>query len=184
VIAIARGPLRLTRAGALPTLTPPGPGTIDFALRHIRGGKRDVMDYARSAVAFEPRLAPVLTMWEQLTPWQRRKVTLDALVTQVGDLAPGEFVGAVARAAFELTGGVTDLIVTAALPELIVTVVKQARTLNGYQDRRVLLEHAGFLPTRQPVAVQLRDPDRTTLDAEPGVPAFMQLLPADRPTEK
>ncbi len=55
-----------------------GPGTLDFAVRSVRGGKRAVMDdLAPLATQFEPRLAPAVAKWQQLTPWQRRFVTLD-----------------------------------------------------------------------------------------------------------
>jgi hypothetical protein len=66
---MARGPLGVTRAGGARYIGPPRPGTIDFALRSIRGGKYRVMELASSAVRFEPRLQPIAVAWETLTPW-------------------------------------------------------------------------------------------------------------------
>jgi hypothetical protein len=54
---MARGPLRISRASRVPTVKHLGPGTLDFALRRVRGGKRSVMqELAPLAMQFEPRL--------------------------------------------------------------------------------------------------------------------------------
>ena len=55
---MARGPLGVTRAGRSSpgTVKYGGPGTLDFVLRSVRGGKRAVMEeLAPAAVEFEPR---------------------------------------------------------------------------------------------------------------------------------
>jgi hypothetical protein len=53
---MARGPLRVSRDGRIPNLKRPGPGTLDFALRSVRGGRRMVMEeLAPRAMEFEPR---------------------------------------------------------------------------------------------------------------------------------
>ena len=176
---MARGPLRISRAGTLPPLTPPGPGTIDFALRHVRGGRRDMMQYASLAAEFEPRVVPIVARWDQLTPWQKRVTTIDALVAQVGGLTPGEFIAAVARAAFEFTEGLADLCVAAALPEVVARTVRSAKRLNshiGQRDRMALLAHAGFVPRPQTVAVEPRDASPTTPAVEPELPDFLKAL--------
>ena len=77
------------------------------------------------------------------TPWQRRFVTLDDLAAGAR-LTRGEFVAATTRAAFELTGCIADLIVGAALPEMVATSVKRALTPDGVEDRLLLLDHMGF----------------------------------------
>ena len=102
------------------------------------------MDLAGLALEFEPRLRPAVVMWSQLTPWQRRGVTFDDLAAVAG-LAPGEFVSAITRAAFEYTEGVADLIAVSALPEMVSAAVKRAITPEGVEDRRMFLEHSGIL---------------------------------------
>ena len=100
-------------------------------------------ELALLAVECEPRLVSAVTRWMELTPWQRRFVTLDDLAAGAG-LSRGEFVGAIARASFEFTGSITDLIVGAALPEMVATSVKRALTPDGVEDRLLLLDHMGF----------------------------------------
>ena len=137
---MARGPLGVTRSGQSPSLTPPGPGTLDYALRSVRGGKYRVMELAPAAVAYEPALAPVVEAWHLMTPWQQRTTTLDDLVAEAG-LSPGAFVGAVVRAAFETGASIAPLLVAAAFPDAMRVSVKRALTKNGVADRRLLVEY-------------------------------------------
>src|SRR6185436_17269820 len=102
-----------------------GPGTLDFALRSLRGGKHAFMEMAPLAIAHEPRVEQAVEAWRQLTPWQRRSVTLEDLAAKAG-LTPGEFLGAVVRASFEHGGPITDLIIASAFPGVMRTAVKRA----------------------------------------------------------
>ena len=115
----------------------------------IRGGKRRVMEeLAPLAIEYEPRLQHAVVRWAQLTPWQRRFVTLDDLAAHAG-LAPGEFLGAIARASFEFTSSISDLIVGTALPEIVVASVKRALTPDGLEIGLLLLQHMGFFDNAQ-----------------------------------
>ena len=69
---------------------------------------------------FEPRLGRGVVKWHQLTPWQRRFVTLD-------DLA------AIVRAGFEFTCGITDLLVACAFPSMVAASIERAKTRNGFR---------------------------------------------------
>jgi hypothetical protein len=130
----------VTREGKLPRSKYSRPGSLEFALRGVRGGKRMVMDdLAPRAVAFEPRLERAVDKWRQLTPWQRRFVTLDDLAAEAG-LTPGEFYGAVTRASFEFTSQVADLIVACGYPGVVAASVRRARTPEGLADRQLIFE--------------------------------------------
>src|SRR5690348_8194244 len=120
---MARGPLGVTRAGRSPVIARPGPGTLDFAFRSIRGGKHRVMELATLAIEFEPRLEPIVTAWSQMTSWQRRTTSLEQLIAPTS-LKPGEFLAATVRAAFELSNELTDLLVAAAFPGVVQTCVR------------------------------------------------------------
>ena len=144
---MARGPLGVTRAGhASPrTVKHGGPGTLDFTVRSIRGGRRRVMEeLAPLAVDFEPRLEHAVTRWQELTPWQRRSVTLDDLAAEAG-LTGGEFLGAIVRAAFEWTHDLTDLIIASAFPAAVAAAAKRAEHPDGVLDRQLIFEHMSAL---------------------------------------
>ena len=144
---MARGPLLARHKGQLPNRKRSGPGTLEFALRGVRGGKRIVMDdLAPRAVAFEPRIERAVTKWRELSPWQRRFATLDNLAAEAG-LTSGEFFGAVTRASFELTSQVADLIVACGYPGVVAASVRRARTPEGLADRQLIFEHVSGLRT-------------------------------------
>jgi hypothetical protein len=98
-----------------------------------------------------------------------------------------EFVGAVARAAFEFTGGVAEFWVAAALPEVVKRTVQSAIRLNstiGQRECMALLTHMGFLPSPRPVTVRLRHrADPTTPAVEPDMPAFLKAPTREGKTE-
>ena len=145
---MARGPLRVTRAGRIPRVGRPAPDSLEFLFQNVGVSKRRVMEeIAPMALGFEPRLGPAIQRWLQLTPWQRRFVTLDDLAEGAG-LTRGEFIAAIARAAYELTGSVSGLILASALPEMVAASVKRALTPEGFEDRIALLVHAGFFEPR------------------------------------
>ena len=144
---MARGPLGVTRAGrASPgTVKHGGPGTLDFTVRSIRGGRRRVMEeLAPLAMDFEPRLARAVTRWQELTPWQRRSVTLDDLAAEA-DLPNSEFLAAIVRAAFEWTHDLTDLLVACAFPAVVAAAAKRAEHPDGIVDRQLIFEHMSAL---------------------------------------
>lgn len=111
-------PLGVTRAGRNNSPTSPGPGTLDYALRSIRAGKKRVMALAPMAVTYEPQLAPVVEQWRQMSTWQRRTTTLDDLLSEA-NVPPGAFLAAIVRAAYELDSTLTPLLVMAWSPGVI-----------------------------------------------------------------
>jgi len=137
---VARGPLRVTRAGRSPVIHPWQPGTLEFALRSIRGGKTKFMDLASQAIQFDDRVELVVQQWNRLTAWQRRITPLEDLC-EAADITPGEFLGVVVRAAFEFSRDIAPLLVAAAFPGVVQSTIQRAKTINGHQDRRILFEH-------------------------------------------
>ena len=144
---MARGPRRISRTAHPRTVKRLGLGSLDFALRSVRGGKRAIMEeIAPMATQFESRLEPA--KWHQLTPWQRRSVTLDDLAVEAG-LTKGEFLAAIVRAGFEFTEEITDLLVACAFPSVIGACVRRGKMASGFVDRQLLLEHCSGLAVRK-----------------------------------
>ena len=142
---MARGPLGVTRAGRPQTVKHLGPGSLDFALSSIRGGRRRVMEeIAPLATDFEPRLEHAVTRWQQLSPWQRRSVTLDDLAVAAG-LPNSEFLAAIVKTAFEWTHDLTDLLVASAFPGVVAAAAKRAQHPDGVLDRQLFFEHMSAL---------------------------------------
>ena len=163
---MARGPLGVTRAGhsGSRTVKHGGPGTLDFVLRSVRGGKRAVMEeLAPLAVDFEPRMEPAVRKWQELTPWQRRSMTLDDFADVAG-LPKSEFLAAIVWAAFESTHQITDLIIACAFPAAVAAAAKRAQHPDGVLDRQLLFGHMSALSVEklERAAVAARTKRETT----------------------
>jgi hypothetical protein len=123
-------------------------------------------ELAPRAMEFEPRLEHAVRKWQQLTPWQRRFVTLDDLATEAG-LLPEEFFGAISRASFEFTSEITDLVVACAFPGVVAASAKRARTTDGVSDRQLLFEHMASIRVvnrEQPSRASEKGAEATPLD--------------------
>lgn len=148
---MARGPLGVTRAGrsSPTTVKHGGPGTLDFVLRSVRGGKRAVMEeLAPAAVEFEPRMEPAVRKWCELTPWQRRSMTLDDFA-EVAALPKSQFLAAIVWAAFETTHQITDLIIACAFPAAVAAAAKRAQHPDGVLDRQLIFGHMSALSMKR-----------------------------------
>ena len=157
---MARGPLGVTRAGRPKTVKHLGPGTLDFALRSVRGGKRAIMEeLAPAAVEFEPRMEPAVRMWQELTPSQRRSVALDDLAAEA-ELPKGEFFAAIVYAGYQLSHPMTDLILACGFPDG----ANCARPADGVVDRELLDQHMHEVAER----VSAHDADKSEGNDAPG----------------
>ena len=167
---MARGPLRVTRAGQPPSLKKPGPGTLEYTFRSVRGGRRACMEMATLATQYDPRMAKVVELWNRLTPWQRRQIRIDDLVAGSA-LTPGEFLGLVVRAAFEHTKDViVPLFVSNAFPDLLRAAGKRAMTPEGIEDRWRLLEAGGFFEQFRALCAELAVGSNPVLPGDPTGP--------------
>ena len=169
---MARGPLRVTRAGRIPYATPAF-GTLDFVSRLLPGGKQWFIDYARLARDTDPRVDKVVTTWDQLSRYKQNLVSLEELCAAVG-LVPGEFFAIAARACFECNGGVTMLLAAMAYPQIMEAAVTRACTPQGIRERRIFFEWTGFLPSWCRV-VTVRMSERTA-----AWPSLRKPAPVDR----
>lgn len=82
----------------------------------------------------------------------KNKERVSATPEFVCDLAgvnPNDFAAEIFRAYLSYSGDAGNLIAAAAHPKVVGATVKNAMTAKGHQDRRMLLDHAGFLPQKQ-----------------------------------
>ena len=106
----------------------------------LGSGGGSMEELAPAAVEFEPRMEPAVRKWCELTPWQRRSMTLDDFADQTG-LSKSQFLAAIVRAGFEATHQITDLIIARAFPAAVAAAAKRAEHPDGVLDRQLLFEH-------------------------------------------
>jgi hypothetical protein len=112
-------------------------------------------ELAPAAIEFEPRMELAVHKWCELTPWQRRTMTIDDFA-DIAELSKSEFLAAIARAGFEMAHQMTDLIVACAFPAAVAAAAKRAQHRDGVVDRQLIFEHMQRAAERA-----MEDPRRT-----------------------
>lgn len=135
----------LAAAGGIKVL--PGPGTLTLATRKIDGGRAQVIAYLRIAAADgDPHCEVFLHVWDDLKPWEQKLATLDDVCAAAG-VAPVKLVKAVVGTAYEANCDIANFVAAHAHPDIVAKSVEMAKTALGVEDRKMLFQHAGFLPT-------------------------------------
>jgi hypothetical protein len=137
----ASGSEKLTACVAQPAFD----GTIASACGFI--GLDNFIAMARVARGSDPRIASFVDAWDSLGPCeQEARGTADTLCKQAGFTAL-EMLRVVAAAACQYSMCVAQLFAAGALPSAVQRSIDVALTDEGIADRRMLFQHAGFLPT-------------------------------------
>jgi hypothetical protein len=155
----ARKHLReLAAKHGLPVL--PVTSTLSMAMRLIPGGRRQFLEYIQLACLAktpdgetgQPDALRWWAVWEGLAPSARTRVTLDEVCFAAG-VTPKAIVQVVAGLAFDLNCDLGDFISAVDHPQVVAKTIEIAKTAQGTAERRMLLDHAGFLP--QPKGMNL-----------------------------
>ena len=111
------------------------------------GGIDNFMSFYRVAAEREPKLAPVLKVWDGMTKREREhdRVSLDKMMSAV-PISPHDIVGMVVAEMSRYHYSVSEGIVAMNHSAVTETMMKQAKTVKGIDDRKMVMQHSGFLP--------------------------------------
>ncbi len=123
----------------------PFKGTLASASLRIKGGKAVMVGYA-SMVEDDKRFQVLVEQFSRLSRDEQAHTRLEDLCA-AAEITPGEFLGKVTQVAFEQNTDLSNLIAAVHQPDIVAYTIKQAKRPKGHQDRRMLFQHAGFLPT-------------------------------------
>lgn len=167
-------------AAALGVKTLPGAGTLTLATRKMLGGRETVLQYIRIAAADgDPHAEVFLHVWDDLKVHEQRVSTLDDVCAAAGVL-PVKLVKAIVGSAFESGCDIANLVAATAHPDVVASTVKFAQKLDGVEDRKMLLQHAGFLPTPKGTTINVGVTANATAMAaaaassDSSVPSFLE----------
>jgi hypothetical protein len=121
-------------------------GPIHSVCSYIKGGRKSFMQMAILASQIEPNLQPIIDSYENLTPPAQRTVDLDALC-KLNEVEPAHFLAVVAEAAHKFSQNSSILVAALNMPMVVKKSIQVAQTQEGHRDRKMLFEHAGFIPT-------------------------------------
>lgn len=112
----------------------------------VAGGKKTLMEFARLAPEIAPEYAAVIEDYESLNAKGKKTVSIDFLC-KVRKLDPFHFLGVIAEAAVKYRDNASVIIAAVSLPKVIEASVKSAlKVKTGFKDRKLLAEHAAFVP--------------------------------------
>lgn len=124
----------------------PFKGTLASASRRVKGGKTTMIGYAAALVDEDERFKVLVEHFIRLSRREQEATSLDCLCASA-NIAPGEFLGKVTQVAFEQNMDVSNMIAAVHQPDVVAYTIRQALRPKGHQDRRMLFQHSGFLPT-------------------------------------
>jgi hypothetical protein len=147
-------------------------GTIASACESI--GLDNFIEMTRLARTNDPRAARFMDAWDALdASEQQARGAADVVCARLG-LVPIELLRVVAEAVYSFSMSVAQMKATLALPSIVARSVEVALTDKGVADRRMLFQHAGFLPTPKGSQVATA----VTQNAQPNEQG---VVPAQRP---
>lgn len=120
-------------------------GPICSIARQLKGGKDEFMELAHLAVHIEPKYSVLVDAWEKLKPDGQNKLDLDNACKKL-DIDPYHFLAVVSEAAMKFRDNASLILASMAMPQVIQSSIEFAQHKDGVSDRKMLMQHSGFLP--------------------------------------
>jgi hypothetical protein len=140
--------------------------TIASLLRIGKVRRRQFMELARLAVSLDSKLAPIIADWDYMKPPLQNAADLDVLCEAHG-VDPVHLIGVVGEAEMKFLDNACIILAALQMPAILEHSIKAAKGMvsdNGWHDRKMLFEHAGFLPV--PPARKVRMLNQAAIAAE------------------
>lgn len=155
----------------------PGDGTLTLATRHLPGGKQAVLGYIRLAAGEGDVEAKTwLHVWDSLKKYEQAVTSLDDICAASG-ISPVKLLKAIVGVAYEANCDAANLVAAHLHPEVVASSAKWARYKDGAEDRKMLLQHHGFIPTPKGTTINIATSANAqaanVTSADSSVPSFL-----------
>lgn len=161
----------------------PFEATLAYVFRGS-GGKLTAINAARLLTSTNVKFERFIHAWDSASETDKNSLTLESLCS-AADITADEFLGSVVPALWRRNTDLGRVISAASHPAVVDATIRSALTSGsfGIGDRRILLEHEGFIPTKQGMSINV-DASHKTLQVDskgkpqaedlsgPGLPAF------------
>lgn len=183
--------LRERNAGKEPAKTlstAAGVHALSFATRYIEGGRERFIEFVQLAVLNNhPAACAFYEVFLDLSTYQRDVVSFDDVCSAAG-VRPSDLMACVVACAMELARDTGNLVASLMHPEVVRQAAKSGKRIGGdwanigLEDRRMLFQHAGFIPVPKNTIVNVHASANAQAAAaaasEPSVPKFSDDLSA------
>lgn len=119
-------------------------GTLTYAISRIPGGKVTFLEYARLSV--NEKVKALLALWDGMNLKTKKDTSIESLCDRV-ELPPVDLLKEVTGLAYEYNTDLSNFIAAVAQPRVVEAGIKKALKMDGVDDRRMLHQHSGFIPT-------------------------------------
>ena len=130
----------------------------------IAGGRETFMSLARLAPQIEPALAGFIEEWDRLRPHAKKCVDLDQMCIQK-EIDPAHLISVAAEAAVRFRDNACLIIAALNLPSIVERSIKSALAPAGWRDRKMLFEHARFVPVQQGARIAIKNEANASAEA-------------------
>lgn len=180
---------KATKLG-LPTL--PGSGSITMATRYIDGGRETVLAYLHLAAMNGNDSA--MTWWhvfDKLNKYEQSVVSYDDVCAASG-ISPKNILMAIAGAGYEANCDIANLLASHLHPKIVAASARVAQTDGGIEDRKLMLQHAGFIPVPKGMSININASSHAqaaasanaTSSNDSSVPSFLEDVDAIGDTDR
>ena len=152
-------------------------GPITAVFKFLNGGKMAFMEIARLAPQIEPELACILGDWDGMSEHLKRRTPIER-ICKAHDIDPMHFFSVVNEAAMKFRDNATLMIASLSMPALVEKSVQIGLTKDGHRDRKMMFEHAGFVPVPQGTRISILNQNsakaaaQADANVERGLPSF------------
>jgi hypothetical protein len=122
----------------------PFKGNLSFAISKIPGGKHTFLEFARMSENAEVK--NLVAKWDSLKIADKQKCSIDDLCNAMG-MRPLDLLKEVTGIAYEYNTDLSNFIAAVAQPRVVEAGIKKAMKPDGVDDRRMLHQHSGFIPS-------------------------------------
>lgn len=140
-------------------------GPIEALTNALTGGRESFVSMARLATQIEPKLAPFIEEWDRLKPHAQKCIDLDQLCLQK-EIDPAHLISVSAEAAVRFRDNASLMIAALSMPAIVERSIKTALTPTGFRDRKMLFEHARFVPVSQGTRIAIKNEANASADAK------------------
>lgn len=125
-------------------------GSIAYASRFLKGGKRALMELAR--ISEREDVKGVVKHWDDLSERKRRDAKIEEICESL-EVSPSDFLAEVVKAAFECNTDIGKLVAAVEHPRVVQAAIRNALKPKGTKDREMLMQASGLLPTGRGLVV-------------------------------
>lgn len=158
---------------AAPTLLP-FENTLAFAFRNS-GGKETAINAARLLQDQDIRFKKFVYAYDIATTRDKETITLESLCAAAG-LTPADFLAEIVPALWRRSVDIGKITAAIAHPMVVEATIAQSMSPFGTQEKKMLLESIGFLPTSKGITIDNRHQTLINhsvgVEHVPGLPSF------------